>query len=70
MNNYLEKFEYFVFLALGLSIFSIGFIESAGNFYGTGARDKKEISITFDDGPAKATDEILDILRDTYHFDA
>lgn len=47
---------------VALLICSMEYLHSAGNFYGNGDRSKKQIAITFDDGPGPATVEILDIL--------
>ncbi len=37
--------------------------QKLGNIYFHGNRNKKEIAITFDDGPSKETEKILDILK-------
>lgn len=34
-----------------------------GNLYFHGNRNKKEIALTFDDGPSKETEKVLDILK-------
>ena len=44
-------------------------MKKIGNWYFHGNRDKKEIALTFDDGPSKETEKILDLLK-KYHAKA
>lgn len=49
-------------IIIALLMCAMGSLQGAGDFYGNGDRSKKQIAITFDDGPGPATVEILDIL--------
>ncbi len=53
---------FFVTLTLILFFYVLSYAEKT--FFASGSKDKREISLTFDDGPGLNTKEILKILKD------
>ncbi|MDR3125317.1 MAG: polysaccharide deacetylase family protein [Endomicrobium sp.] len=52
-----------ILISLSICLFSFSLLQ-AKTFYADGSRLKKKVALTFDDGPGKATEKILEILQE------
>jgi peptidoglycan/xylan/chitin deacetylase (PgdA/CDA1 family) len=51
-------------IALILLLFSVECFSQIGSLYCEGSKNTKKVALTFDDGPGKATEKILEILKE------
>jgi peptidoglycan/xylan/chitin deacetylase (PgdA/CDA1 family) len=51
-------------IVLMLLLFSVECFSQNRTFYAQGSKDTKKVALTFDDGPGKATEKILGILKE------